>query len=334
MKTGEYRLKGLIPGEKYKVKVKIPEESIIERALPINILLDISKNDTYGVDFVVFNKYKEIDIRGYLNYTDDKDTGYCPLTKNSYFYVELFDHDKDDDNKDINGNKNKQGDNEEGEEERSEEENNGDSGNDGKEVIKKKDKKKRTKREKDPKNFSIIEDVQKPENYGKDNSVISGSKIGGDMISNITSELSDAQKLNKSKSKFKQKSLISRDSKEKKDDEDEEEVSMGNMSNIKQNLFGDESKNDEDILNVMNGKDNNDNNNNDDPNKNKKNDDDNDIDINLNINNIVDTKEDNNDEKDGKKGDDKNNDDNDANKIEINDIKDNNDEDKSDLKHQ
>ena len=97
MKTGEYRLKGLIPGEKYKVKVKIPEDSNIERALPINILLDISKNDTYGVDFVVFNKYKEIDIRGYLNYTDDKDTGYCPLTKNSYFYVELYDNDKDDD---------------------------------------------------------------------------------------------------------------------------------------------------------------------------------------------------------------------------------------------
>jgi hypothetical protein len=96
MKNGEYRLKGLIPGEKYVVKVKIPEESNIERALPINIILDISKNDTYGVDFIVFNKYKEIDIRGYLNYTDDKDTGYCPLTKNSYFYVELYDNESDD----------------------------------------------------------------------------------------------------------------------------------------------------------------------------------------------------------------------------------------------
>ena len=260
------------------------------------------------------------------NKTDDGDKRE-PSKKQSL----ISNNDDNNDNKDINGNKNKQGDKEEGEEERTEEENNGDSGNDGKEVIKKKDKKKRTKREKDPKNFSIIEDVQKPENYGKDNSVISGSKIGGDMISNITSELSDAQKLNKSKSKFKQKSLISRDSKEKKDDEDEEEISMGNMSNIKQNLFGDESKNDEDILNVMNGKDNNDNNNNDDPNKNKKNDDDNDIDVNLKINNIIDNKEDNNDEKDGKKDDDKNNDDNDANKIEINDIKDNNDEDKSEL---
>ena len=97
MKNGEYRLKGLIPGEKYNIKVKIPDDSNIERALPINILLNINKNDTYDVDFVVFNKYKEIDIRGYLNYTDDKDTGYCPLTKNSYYYVELFDNDKDDD---------------------------------------------------------------------------------------------------------------------------------------------------------------------------------------------------------------------------------------------
>ena len=65
------------------MKVKIPEDSNIERALPINFLLNINKNDTYGVDFIVFNKYKEIYIRGHLNYTGDKDTGYCPLTKNS-----------------------------------------------------------------------------------------------------------------------------------------------------------------------------------------------------------------------------------------------------------
>ena len=97
MKNGDYRLKGLIPGEKYNIKVKIPDDSNIERALPTNILLNINKNDTYDVDFVVFNKYKEIDIRGYLNYTDDKDTGYCPLTKNSFYYVELYDNDKDDD---------------------------------------------------------------------------------------------------------------------------------------------------------------------------------------------------------------------------------------------
>ena len=96
MKNGEYRLKGLVPGEKYNIKLKIPEDSNIERALPTNILLDINKNDTFGVDFVVFNKYKEIDIRGYLNYTDDKDLGYCPLTKNSYFYVELYESQDDD----------------------------------------------------------------------------------------------------------------------------------------------------------------------------------------------------------------------------------------------
>ena len=97
LRNGEYRLKGLVPGEQYNIKVKIPKESNIERALPVNILLDISKNDTYGVDFIVLNKYKKIDIRGYLNYTDDVDTGYCPLTKNSYYFVEIYDHIKNDD---------------------------------------------------------------------------------------------------------------------------------------------------------------------------------------------------------------------------------------------
>ena len=59
MKNGEYRLKGLVPGEKYIIKVKIPEDSNIERALPINILLDIGKNDTFGVDFVVLINTKK-----------------------------------------------------------------------------------------------------------------------------------------------------------------------------------------------------------------------------------------------------------------------------------
>ena len=66
MKNGEYRLKGLVPGQKYIIKVKIPKDSNIERALPLNIELNVNKNDTFGVDFIVFNKYKEIDIRGYL----------------------------------------------------------------------------------------------------------------------------------------------------------------------------------------------------------------------------------------------------------------------------
>ena len=96
MKNGEYRLKGLIPGQKYIVKVKIPKDSNIERALPKNIELNIEKNDTFGVDFIVFNKYKEIDIRGYLNYTDNKELGFCPVTTNSEYYVELYDY-KDED---------------------------------------------------------------------------------------------------------------------------------------------------------------------------------------------------------------------------------------------
>ena len=96
MKNGEYRLKGLIPGQKYIVKVKIPKDSNIERALPKNVELNIEKNDTFGVDFIVFNKYKEIDIRGYLNYTDNKELGFCPVTTNSEYYVELYDY-KDED---------------------------------------------------------------------------------------------------------------------------------------------------------------------------------------------------------------------------------------------
>ena len=96
MKNGEYRLKGLTPGQKYNIKVKIPKESNLERALPLNIELNISKNDTLGVDFLVFNKYKEVDIRGYLNYTDDKDSGFCPISQNSHYYVELYDFNDND----------------------------------------------------------------------------------------------------------------------------------------------------------------------------------------------------------------------------------------------
>jgi len=96
MKNGEYRLKGLEPGQKYIIKVKIPKDSNIERALPNSVELNINKNDTFGVDFIVFNKYKEIDIRGYLNYTDNKDSGFCPITPNSQYYVELYDNKNDD----------------------------------------------------------------------------------------------------------------------------------------------------------------------------------------------------------------------------------------------
>ena len=96
MKNGEYRLKGLLPGNKYIVKVKIPKDSNIERALPLNVELNIEKNDTFGIDFIVFNKYKEMDIRGYLNYTDNKELGYCPVTSNSQYYVELYDYKNED----------------------------------------------------------------------------------------------------------------------------------------------------------------------------------------------------------------------------------------------
>ena len=96
LKNGEYRLKGLVPGEKYLITVKTSANNKIERALPINIMLTITKNDTFGVDFVVFHRYKEIDIRGYLNYTDDKKLGFCPLNKNNNYYVELYNKNEED----------------------------------------------------------------------------------------------------------------------------------------------------------------------------------------------------------------------------------------------
>ena len=70
-KNGEYRLKGLIPGHKYVIKVKIPINSSIEKALPASIPITLGEDDVTGIDFVVLQRSKQIDIRGYLNYTED-----------------------------------------------------------------------------------------------------------------------------------------------------------------------------------------------------------------------------------------------------------------------
>ena len=97
-----------------------------------------------------------------------------------------------------------------------------------------------------------------------------------DKISNITNE----------KKSENNKSLISENSKEKNNDkEDEEEIDMGDISKIN-HLLGDESKNDEDILNEIDNKTN-------QENKNKE--EENNPEINLNINEIVNNKEENKD---------------------------------------
>ena len=64
LKSWEYLLKELIPGEKYYITVKNSDNKNIERVLPLNILLIISKNGIFSFDFIVYHKYKKIDIIG------------------------------------------------------------------------------------------------------------------------------------------------------------------------------------------------------------------------------------------------------------------------------
>ena len=136
------------------------------------------------------------------------------------------------------------------------------------------------KRKNKKKEKSMISEGQKPEDYSKDNSTLSGVLKGkiDDKISDISNE----------KKSEKEKSLISENSKQKKsdlnNDENEEEISMGNISKIN-HLLADESKNDEEILNEIDNKDKNDNN------TNKNNGQENNPDINLNINDEINKKE-------------------------------------------
>ena len=86
-KNGEYRLRGLIPTESYLISVKISSSSIIEKALPASIPVTIGKEDTMGVDFVVLQRSKTIDVRAYVKYVDEQDQ--CPISKAQNVYVEL-----------------------------------------------------------------------------------------------------------------------------------------------------------------------------------------------------------------------------------------------------
>jgi len=60
----------------------------IEKALPSSIPLVLEKKDSTGLDFVVLLRPKKIDIRGYLNYTDEEDN--CPFSKLQNSHVELI----------------------------------------------------------------------------------------------------------------------------------------------------------------------------------------------------------------------------------------------------
>ncbi len=54
----------------------------------------LGKEDVTGVDFVVLQRPKKIDVRGYLNYTQEEDK--CPFDKVSNVYVELIKMDDED----------------------------------------------------------------------------------------------------------------------------------------------------------------------------------------------------------------------------------------------
>jgi hypothetical protein len=54
----------------------------------------LGKEDVTGVDFVVLQRPKKIDVRGYLNYTQEEDK--CPFEKVQNVYVELTKMDDED----------------------------------------------------------------------------------------------------------------------------------------------------------------------------------------------------------------------------------------------
>ena len=86
-KNGEYRLRGLTPNEQYSIRVKIPQSSSIEKALPISIPITLGYEDTTNIDFVVLQKSKKIDVRSYISFEDLEEK--CPLNKIHNIYVEL-----------------------------------------------------------------------------------------------------------------------------------------------------------------------------------------------------------------------------------------------------
>lgn len=66
---GKYRLRGLLPGTRYTVKVVLKEGteglSRIERASPSSVTVEVGTNDTAAVDFVVFDQASTTIITGY-----------------------------------------------------------------------------------------------------------------------------------------------------------------------------------------------------------------------------------------------------------------------------
>lgn len=84
----EYRLRGLTPNQEYQIKVKVPVNSRIEKALPAFIPITLGQADSTGIDFVVLTKPSKIDVRGYVTFTDEVDK--CPSDRIKNLQVELL----------------------------------------------------------------------------------------------------------------------------------------------------------------------------------------------------------------------------------------------------
>lgn len=66
--TGEFRLRGLLPGTKYKIRVKSGEANPrVERAMPSEELVTMGESDRRGMQFVVFRRLTKCDVSGQVN---------------------------------------------------------------------------------------------------------------------------------------------------------------------------------------------------------------------------------------------------------------------------
>ena len=81
-KNNEYRLRGLNPNQSYIFKVKIPIKSNIEKALPQATQVHLGKADVTGINFILLNKPKKVDLRGFLSFSDEEDKCQTERVKN------------------------------------------------------------------------------------------------------------------------------------------------------------------------------------------------------------------------------------------------------------
>lgn len=98
-RNNEYRIKGLTPFQNYIVKVKIPNDSNIEKAIPSSLPIELGKEDRTDINFILIRKPEKIDIRGHLMFYDKDENSVCLLDRIKNFRVELYDFDSENEEK-------------------------------------------------------------------------------------------------------------------------------------------------------------------------------------------------------------------------------------------